>query len=601
MFYDNMLKLYKKAPSVGKIFRNTFFVLKNLWDVDKAFLCFLVFRTCFYSINAIADSFILKKIIEAIEQDEGFETVLHYGLFLVLLLAAGQVVSYISTLYNDTTSVKYTVHMNRFIYDRLSACELEDYENPEWNDRLNNALSINADAFSVVSAFAQMISSVISTAAVAIILLSYKWYLCLLVVAVAVLTAAVSSANKKLQYNYQLDSSKDRRKASYYPGVLFNGAFAKERKLYGYSEWLIEKYRNANGKIIEKLGALCAEMGKNYLITGFLANALRVATVLLVAHDAVHDCISIAQFSLYVSLFSTLSSNTDRLLSSCVWMQEKSLYIDYLLGFLNDISGKKTFAGKDHIERRQVNTIEFRGVSYRYPSEREYTLKNINFTFRDDEKICLVGVNGAGKTTLIKLLLGLYAPIEGKILFNNKDIAELDIAEYRKLFSGCFQDYCRYSLTVGENLVFSDVTEKNAEKIADSLEKVGLYGKISGFEKGINTPLTRYYDDSGKELSGGEWQKLALARAFLRGASFLVLDEPSSNLDAEAENKIFELIDKNVNSGVLFVSHRLSSAKSSDKIIVLTNGTISEHGTHTELINKKGEYYRLFILQSERY
>ena len=312
--------------------------------------------------------------------------------------------------------------------------------------------------------------------------------------------------------------------------------------------------------------------------------------------------ISIASFSLYTSLFSTFSEGIRDFLSTYVDLQEKSLYLNLLTEFLAKTDNKRVFVGNNPVNRDKVDVIEFKDVWFKYPSEKNYTLKNINFSFKSDEKICLVGVNGAGKTTLIKLLLGLYSPTKGKILYNGNDVQNLNILEYRNLFSACFQDFCKYSFTVSENLIFNYSSERSDQEVMEALKKVGLFNKINGFPNTIHTPLTRYYEETGKELSGGEWQRLSLARVFLRSRAFIILDEPSSNLDAIAENDFFNDIEENIAGiGVMFVSHRLSSAKISDKIVVIDNGEIKEMGNHNKLICKDGYYSRMFKMQSERY
>ena len=197
-------------------------------------------------------------------------------MLMAVIYGAERLLMYISTKKKDIVSVKFAVHMNCFIYDKISNCELEDFENPQWNNDLNNALSINQDALSTVSVLIQFISSVISTITIAIILFAYKWYLCLFVILAALLSSLSSAVNKKHQYDYQIESSKDRREASYYPSILFNGEYAKERKMFGYSEWLIDKYKRANSVIIKKLQALCTKIARNLLATNAISNLLSV-------------------------------------------------------------------------------------------------------------------------------------------------------------------------------------------------------------------------------------------------------------------------------------------------------------------------------------
>ena len=254
------------------------------------------------------------------------------------------------------------------------------------------------------------------------------------------------------------------------------------------------------------------------------------------------------------------------------------------------------------IEPEDFESLEFKNVSFRYDGQDEYTLKNISFKINKGETFAVVGHNGAGKTTLSKLIMRLYDVTEGEILYNGINIKEYKLAEYRNKFASVFQDYMIFAMTVAENVLFEEVNDENRERAKKALEMSGAYAKISSLPEELNTLLTREFDDEGALLSGGEAQKVTIARIFAKDFEVAVLDEPSSALDPVAESKMYDsLIEGTKGKTVFYISHRLSSATRSDKVLVFSHGELIEYGTHEELMNLGGEYCEMFTLQASGY
>jgi ABC-type multidrug transport system fused ATPase/permease subunit len=254
-------------------------------------------------------------------------------------------------------------------------------------------------------------------------------------------------------------------------------------------------------------------------------------------------------------------------------------------------------------ERGVAHTIEFCNVSFRYPGTSRDILKQVSFTIQKGETVVLVGLNGAGKTTLIKLLTRLYDPTEGKILLDGQDIREYDIKSLYAMYGIIFQDFGKYAESVEENIRFGDIhREEDAQRIRYAAKQSAANEFIEALPNGYETPLMRIFEPNGIEPSIGQWQKLAIARAFYADSDILILDEPTASLDPIAEQEIFNQFDQlRRDKTTVFVSHRLSSATVADRIIVLENGTVSENGNHRELMEKKESYYRLFSTQAKRY
>lgn len=251
-------------------------------------------------------------------------------------------------------------------------------------------------------------------------------------------------------------------------------------------------------------------------------------------------------------------------------------------------------------EQREGHVIELRDVCFSYPETDRQILRNINLTIYPGEKLSVVGLNGQGKTTLIKLICGLYRPTSGQILLDGVDTGEYDQKEYRKLLAPVFQDFRLFAATVEENIVLNG--ENQVQKVNAKLKKYGMYHKIMNLGAGSKNELLREFDEEGYQPSGGESQKLALVRADYREAPVIILDEPTAALDPEAEYTLYQDVRENMeDKTILFISHRMSSCRFCDRIIVISEGKIVEEGTHSQLIKKKGLYSRLFEIQAENY
>jgi ABC-type multidrug transport system fused ATPase/permease subunit len=249
------------------------------------------------------------------------------------------------------------------------------------------------------------------------------------------------------------------------------------------------------------------------------------------------------------------------------------------------------------------HTIEFKNVFFRYPGSEKYVLENINLTLKTNESVVLVGLNGAGKTTLIKLLTRLYDPTEGEILLDGEDIRSYDLKALYDLYGIIFQDFGRYAETAEENIAFGDADRPvDRGEVIIAAHNANADDFIEALPQGYDTPLTRLFEENGVELSGGQWQKLSVARAFYKNSDILILDEPTASLDAIAEREIFDrFAELSKNKLTVFVSHRLSSAVGAGRIVVLRDGRIVEQGTHSQLMENKGDYHYLFTTQAEKY
>lgn len=321
------------------------------------------------------------------------------------------------------------------------------------------------------------------------------------------------------------------------------------------------------------------------------------------AYLVIIGSISIGDFSMYISAGNNFTNYITEFIYNAVQLRQMCLYLDTYLKFEQLPSKGKT--GKKSVNSildSNKITIEFKHVYFKYPRSEEYTLKDVNITISNGEKLSVVGPNGAGKTTFIKLLCRLYTPDKGEILLNGVNKNEYSYDEYMRLLSVVFQDYKLFSFTMKENIVFEKESQVPDEEINVVLEKVGLLEKIEELEKGIYTSLYKNFDKNGIELSGGQAQKLAIARAVYKNAPIVVLDEPTAALDPYAEYEIYTSFNKLIgNHTAIYISHRLSSCKFCDKIAVFEDGELKEYGNHQQLVNKNGMYSKLWTAQAQYY
>jgi ABC-type multidrug transport system fused ATPase/permease subunit len=299
-----------------------------------------------------------------------------------------------------------------------------------------------------------------------------------------------------------------------------------------------------------------------------------------------------------------VSGNVSYLISTSASIYEGTLFIDNLIDFMKEeprIVPQKEIP--DKVEHGIPHTIVFEHVSFSYPGSDKEVLSDLCFTIRPGETLVLVGLNGAGKTTLIKLLTRLYDPTGGRILLDGKDLRDYDVKDLYRMFGIIFQDFGKYAVTVKENIAFGDFDrEINDEEIRAAARDAAADAYIEQLSFGYETPLMRIFEENGTELSGGQWQKLAIARAFYAKSDILILDEPTAALDPIAEQEIYRQFDQlRSDKTTIFVSHRLSSATVASKILVLEYGKILEEGTHRELMEKGGRYHELFTTQAQRY
>ena len=485
--------------------------------------------------------------------------------------------------------------------------DLQYFDLPEFYEKLENAnreagmrpIQVITKTFTAASTLIELISYIAVMATSPGLGLA-----AFIIMAVSLPSAIISFIYRKRNFNYKRRRSKDRREMNYYSDVLVNKDIVKEVRIFGLTDFFADKFKKVFGEYFKGLRTLILSESLWQIALGIVSVIVNLFFCGIVALRVLSGEIMLGDYTLYTGAIMSIATCIATLISTSAGVYEGTLFIDNLMYFMNKSpSIVPTVTPGAKVKRDAPHTIEFKNVSFHYPGSERCVLQNINITFSPGQTTVLVGLNGAGKTTLIKLLTRLYDPTDGVILLDGRDIREYDLESLYGMFGIIFQDFGRYAVTVGENISFGDLSlTPSHDSLMVAARQSNADGFIEKLPQGIDTPLTRQFERTGSELSGGQWQKLAIARAFYSRSDILVLDEPTASLDPLAEQEIFNEFDR-LRSGKMsiFVSHRLSSATTAGQIIVLEGGRVVEKGTHKELMEQKGKYYNLFSVQAKRY
>ena len=394
------------------------------------------------------------------------------------------------------------------------------------------------------------------------------------------------------------------RKKNYYRSLLTEKYTAKDLRLYHLSDFFKKKYNTLWQKIRKEREQIFMRGTKYTYFSLILNTAGKAFLVFFSIKSILQGNMSIGTLSMFLTLSSQTSSLFGTLLLTIPnHFKNHVPHIQNFRKFMAYTNGEITDHANEELDTLETPEIEFRDVCFRYPGTADMAIDHLSLKIPAGKKIALIGVNGAGKSTVIKLLLRLYEPQSGQILINGKDVRLYPVDQLHRLFGVCFQNVPQYALTMRENIALSRLDEVHDDvRLNAAAQAAGIYNTCSAFQRGMDTNLTRKFDDQGQEMSGGEWQKVGIARAFFRDAPFVILDEPSSALDAQAEDDLFSSFHHLCQGrGGILVSHRLSAMMMVDEIVLLQSGHVMEQGTHGQLMRQNGEYAKLYRMQAENY
>lgn len=570
-------------------------VLGLLWTYEPRYLLTFIPQILLSSLFDVLLVYFPKLFIEQLESGKAYDIIaLTIGLYIAVTFVIRTLGAWLgskSALYMERFSRSIQMQAGKI----TMALPMSDMEGANFSDKLamaKNATGI-ADALDILR---RILSNTLTILSLSIIVTRLDVIFFLTVSAVVGLKVWFVRLTYRYQEKRRKSYAANNRKGNYLDGMAyFNPGAAKEIRINKIEPWFMSKVTDFRE---EMLRLQYEDFGKDTLFEciSALIMAVQSFVILYVLSGKVFaGTIGIADFTMYFSAVTKLSMTLSAIVSDIGEYNRKKLYVsDFLSLRKQETSPTRT---KDTPAPKQTDIV-FENVSFRYPNTETFVLKNISIRIPMGETLSVVGKNGAGKTTFIKLICRFYRPTEGRITVGGVDIYEIGDAEYNALISAVFQDYQNFSLTLRENVLLGKQEEDLSELMAD----VGLLDLVSRLPNGMNTYLSRRFDSDGVELSGGEEQKLAIARAIRKRAPILILDEPTASLDPRAESEIYENYFRIAkDKTTVFISHHLASATFSDKIALFDRGEIIEYGTHDELMRKQGAYANMFRIQSSSY
>ncbi|RCJ28341.1 ABC transporter permease [Nostoc sp. ATCC 43529] len=594
------------------VFRYSGRAVSLVWTTSRSLTIFLASLTLVAGILPAAISYISKLIVDAVvfasQVSSGsngsvniYPSVLYVGLeaIAVILLAGSQRGIIIC---QSLLRALLGQRVNVLILEKALTLDLRQFEDSEFYDKLTNARrEASVRPLSLVNRTFGLVQNALSLFTYGILLVNFSVWavLMLILAAIPVFIAETKFAGEAFRlFSWRASET---RQQHYLENLLAREDFVTEVKLYQLGEMLLGRYRNLFDTLYGEDRDLTLRRGLwGYLLSLVSTGAFYVAYAWIVL-ETVLGKISLGDMTMYLTVFRQGQSTFSNALTSIGGMYEDNLYLSNLYDFLEEKVPKSW--GKATVGLNPQDGIRFENVSFTYPGSSKPALRNISLHLKPKEKLAIVGENGSGKTTLIKLLTRLYTPDSGRIFLDGLDLQEWDVDVLRRRIGVIFQNFVRYQFTVGENIGVGDVEHlEDNTRWQTAAQKGMAQSFIDQLPQSFQTQLGRWFK-GGQELSGGQWQKIALSRAFMRSqADILVLDEPTSAIDAQAEFEIFNhfraITQKQM---VLLISHRFSTVRMADKILVIENGEVIEQGTHEELLQLGGRYAKLFLLQAAGY
>ena len=588
-----------KVPVV----KNILYAAKIMYKSDKVIMPAAVFAqtSYFVFVNFFQAVLFLKVLLSLIEGNASFSYYVKILLAFVGLSMLNEVIVVGCDYLLNVSAKRVFKGLNNMIFKKASEVDVACYEDPVFYDSYKRATDILNSGFFLgyCLQFARVIANLLSLILiVGVVATIDKAYLIFL--SPVSIVFVVEIIKSKLIYKKDLSMTSNNRIKAYAQRTVFLKDFSKDVRCSNIFGVMLRNYQRAvddNVRIIKTYGKKLFFFSMTGSIFGELVPI--VGTYALASYKFYNNAgADISGFSVVLSAINSVRTCAEDIARSFAELSNMALYFQNLRDFF-EYEPKITSGGK---QAGELESLEIKNVSFKYPHSEKYSLKNVNIKIEKGQTVALVGVNGAGKSTLVKLLLRFYDPTEGEILYNGVNIKEYDVLSLRSKIATVFQDYKTFALSVAENVMCRECDENDKIQAEQMLKRSGAWDKIATLEDGVDTVLTREFDDNGAGLSGGENQKLAVARMFAKDFELAILDEPSSALDPIAEYKMYEnLIAATENKTVIYISHRLSSAVLSDKIFVLDGGTVSESGSHAELMARGGKYSRMFTLQASSY
>ena len=584
------------------MFKGLIFFIKIGWKYDKLYIIWNVLYQFVNSLIPIIATLIPKFIIDELLGAKRPEKLVLYVSILAGYTLVATALSVFFQMDGFTRRCLVNAEFDSDLHKKIYKADFENLENPNFLDMQEKAkkfLYCDWHGFGyLLDRALNIVGQLFTLIGIAAIILTLNLWIILLFVVLAVIGTAIEGKAKKNAMKLSESISANQRGWMYYSKLFDDFSYGKELRINAIGKWLLNaerRYFTVANKNLKKQNDGFIKSGVIGAVFTFVQQCVAYGYLI---KSVVAENISIGSFTMYIGAVTIFATSLRRIMDDLVEIRAYDMYYDNLDKYLSVPASLRS--GKCLNAPTGKYEIEFRNVSFCYAGQDNYALKNVNITLIPQQKLSVVGENGAGKTTFVKLLTRLYDPTEGEILLDGVNIKDIDYDSYMAIFSAVFQDFKLFSFSLKENVTLA-LPLDNA-KVENVLKRVGFGNKLNKLEKGIDTAVYKNFDETGFEPSGGEGQKIALARALYKNAPIVVLDEPTAALDPRAEFEIYQHFNELVDGKTaIYISHRLSSSKFCDKIAVFENGSIIEYGTHDELISKLGKYAQLFEMQAKFY
>lgn len=592
-----------------RVLSNNLYMIRYVWRYCPVYVilsfCSAVFSLVDVGINVL----FVRYIIDSLTMNISFSEIVTS---VIIVTAISIVVIVFHSWFNNYYYPFIMHHLHRQMQGTLISkaldVELECYDNPDFYDHYILAIN-NADyrALETLKTVTDFVRNIL----VLLLMMTIMIALDPVMIAFSLGTLAISliASNIMSKIRYDLDKEKIpmERKRDYIKRVFYLRPYAKELRLFPIPDLLNSQFHSVVGEIIHTVKKYSKKLSIWDGVV-FIFNLVigTIGSLLYLAFRVFNGFISLGDFTALLSGTSSLNNSLKGIISIIPSMNQNSMYIENFKTFCEykpkHIKEKTESVFLLNVERGIE--VEMNNITFAYPGQQTPSLKNVNLSIRKGEKIVLVGRNGVGKSTLIKILLGLYEPLEGEVYVNGIDRRLYQSESYLSQFAMVMQDYQLYAITIAENVLMRGILDEEADSVLvwTALEKVGMAEKVRNLPNGIFSVITKEFDPDGVEFSGGEMQKIAISRIFVRQSGMIILDEPSSALDPVAEHELFEiLMDAAKDKTVIMISHRLTASRIADKICLMEEDGILEQGSHEELIQLNGQYAHMFSIQSDKY
>lgn len=485
------------------------------------------------------------------------------------------------------------------IIKKINELDISYFDNPNTYDEIQNAKKDSGSLANISWLFISIIRGTVSIIINGILLGSTAFYLPLIILLFNIPSFLIDKYMAKKQYTWERSRTKNNRQIGYINSILEGHRFSKDLRVFGTYDYLLEQ-RQAMWQIWFKEKR---KIDKKRLAASVSISIIPyipiVYTVFYIATNIMVGNLTIGDYTYYTALANQFQAGLLGIIASFNQGYESGLRLKKFDEFL---AWPSRLNDDGSLELKNIKSIEFDHVDFAYPNSEFQVLRDVSFIINKNEKVALVGINGAGKSTIVKLILRLYDPDKGRIMINGVDIKEYKLANVRKAMGVVFQDFNKYLMKLNESVSITSTEHKKDKERVNIALKAADFLVDDRFKNGLETYLGKVFDEEGVELSGGQWQKLAIAQAYFKESKFMVFDEPSASLDPVAENHVFQkMVDLCKDKSAIFITHRLSCVVAADKIVLIENGTCSASGTHAELMNSSVTYAKLFNMQAEKY